>query len=161
MKRGDSLTNNSGSSWSLLVCKRQTTKGCRRRFTGLHYTYSGNRGYASWRSLTPAYVLSPAGAGSEYGLLPASLRYAETGRSLGINAFLTAYGRVKSGLKPAVKNRAAHGSEDCAARRVKTKADALVIGGQAPICGRATEPPSCRRWRLFFRSVTAKRADKI
>ena len=29
---------------------------------------------------------------------------------------------------PAVKNRAAHGGEDCAARRVKTKADALVIG---------------------------------
>ena len=47
--------------------------------------------------------------------------------------FLTAYGRVKSGLKPAVKNRAAHGGEDCAARRVKTKADALVIGGQTPI----------------------------
>ena len=45
---------------------------------------------------------------------------------------LTAFGRVKSGLKPAVKNRAAHGSEDCAARRVKTKADALGIGGQAP-----------------------------
>ena len=41
---------------------------------------------------------------------------------------------MKSGLKPAVKNRAAHGGEDCAARRVKTKADALVIGGQAPIC---------------------------
>ena len=48
--------------------------------------------------------------------------------------FLTAFGRVKSGLKPAVKNRAAHGGEDCAALRVKTKADALVIGGQAPIC---------------------------
>ena len=47
-----------------------------------------------------------------------------------INIFLTAYGRVKSGLKPAVKNRAAHGGEDCAARRVKTKADALVIGGR-------------------------------
>ena len=46
-------------------------------------TYSGNRGYASWRSLTPAYVLSPAERA-----LPA----------------------------------------------VKTKADALVIGGQAPIC---------------------------
>ena len=46
-----------------------------------------------------------------------------------INIFLTACGRVKSGLKPAVKNRAAHGGEDCAARRVKTKADALVIGG--------------------------------
>ena len=28
---------------------------------------------------------------------------------------------------------AAHGGEDCAARMVKTKADALVIGGQAPI----------------------------
>ncbi len=41
--------------------------------------------------------------------------------------FLTACGRVKSGLKPAVKNRAAHGGEDCAARRVKTKADALGI----------------------------------
>ena len=45
---------------------------------------------------------------------------------------------MKSGLKPAVKNRAAHGGEDCAARRVKTKADALVIGGQAPICGSPT-----------------------
>ena len=51
-----------------------------------------------------------------------------------INIFLTACGRVKSGLKPAVKNRAAHGGEDCAARRVKTKADTLVIGGQTPIC---------------------------
>ena len=43
--------------------------------------------------------------------------------------FITAYGRVKSGLKPAVKNRAAHGGEECAARMVKTKADALVIAG--------------------------------
>ena len=51
-----------------------------------------------------------------------------------INIFLTACGRVKSGLKPAVKHRAAHGGEDCAARRVKTKADALVIGTQTPIC---------------------------
>lgn len=42
---------------------------------------------------------------------------------------------MKSGLKPAVKNRAAHGGEECAARMVKTKADALGIGGQAPICG--------------------------
>ena len=50
-----------------------------------------------------------------------------------INIFLTAFGRVKSGLKPAVKNRATHGGEDCAARRVKTKADALGIGGQTPI----------------------------
>ena len=47
---------------------------------------------------------------------------------------LTAFGRVKSGLKPAVKNRAMHGGEECAARMVKTKADALGIGGQAPIC---------------------------
>ena len=30
----------------------------------------------------------------------------------------------------AVKNRTAHGGEDCAARRVKTKADALGIGGE-------------------------------
>ena len=51
-----------------------------------------------------------------------------------INIFLTACGRVKSGLKPAVKNRATHGGEECAARMVKTKADALGIGGQAPIC---------------------------
>ena len=50
-----------------------------------------------------------------------------------INIFLTAFGRVKSGLKPAVKNRAMHGGEECAARMVKTKANALVIGGQAPI----------------------------
>ena len=42
--------------------------------------------------------------------------------------------RPPSGLKPAVKNRAAHGGEDCAARMVKTKADALGIGGQTPIC---------------------------
>ena len=41
---------------------------------------------------------------------------------------------MKSGLKPAVKNRAAHGGEECAARMVKTKADALGIGGQTPIC---------------------------
>ena len=51
-----------------------------------------------------------------------------------INIFSTACGRVKSGLKPAVKNRAAHGGEECAARMVKTKADALGIGGQTPIC---------------------------
>ena len=49
---------------------------------------------------------------------------------------LTAFGRVKSGLKPAVKNRAAHGGEECAARMVKTKADALGIGGQTPIYNR-------------------------
>ena len=48
---------------------------------------------------------------------------------------LTAFGRVKSGLKPAVKNRAMHGGEECAARMVKTKADALGIGGQTPSCG--------------------------
>ena len=54
--------------------------------------------------------------------------------------FLTACGRVKSGLKPAVKNRAAHGSEDCAARRVKTKAGALGMAGQAPICRGTGEP---------------------
>ena len=47
--------------------------------------------------------------------------------------FLTAFGRVKSGRKPAVKNRAMHGGEECAARMVKTKADALGIGGQTPI----------------------------
>ena len=41
---------------------------------------------------------------------------------------------MKSGLKPAVKNRAMHGGEECAARMVKTKADALGIGAQAPIC---------------------------
>ena len=41
---------------------------------------------------------------------------------------------MKSGLKPAVKNRAAHGGEDCAARRVKTKAGALGMAGQTPIC---------------------------
>ena len=40
---------------------------------------------------------------------------------------------MKSGLKPAVKNRAMHGGEECAARMVKTKADALEIGGQTPI----------------------------
>ena len=62
---------------------------------GFISSYSCNRGYASYRSLTPAYVLSPAGAGSEYGSL----------RSLWDKCFLTAYGRVKSGLKPAVKNR--------------------------------------------------------
>ena len=45
---------------------------------------------------------------------------------------------MKSGLKPAVKNRAAHGGEECAARMVKTKADALGIGGQTPICGVAS-----------------------
>ena len=33
-------------------------------FTGLHFYLFCNRGYASCRSLTPAYVLSPAGAGS-------------------------------------------------------------------------------------------------
>ncbi|MBQ8479054.1 MAG: hypothetical protein IJ503_01555, partial [Akkermansia sp.] len=53
--------------------------------------------------------------------------------SLWNKSFSTAFGRVKSGLKPAVKNRAMHGGEECAARMVKTKADALGIGGQAPI----------------------------
>ena len=82
-------------------------------------SYSCNRGYASYRSLTPAYVLSPA----ERAQSTVRLRLTED-----INIFLTAYGRVKSGLKPAVKNRAAHGGEECAARMVKTKADALGIG---------------------------------
>ena len=54
---------------------------------------------------------------------------------------LTACGRVKSGLKPAVKNRAMHGGEECAARMVKTKADALGIGSQAPICGERDRSP--------------------
>ena len=90
---------------------------------GSHYTYSGNRGYASWRSLTPAYVLSPA----ERAQSTVRLRLARD------KCFLTAFGRVKSGLKPAVKNRAAHSGEECAARMVKTKADALGIGGQTPI----------------------------
>ena len=85
---------------------------------------SGNRGYASWRSLTPAYVLSPA----ERAQSTVRLRLTRD------KCFLTAFGRVKSGLKPAVKNRATHGGEDCTARRVKTKADALGIGGQTPIC---------------------------
>ena len=55
--------------------------------------------------------------------------------------FSTAFGRVKSGLKPAVKNRAMHGGEECAARMVKTKADALGIGEQAPICRGRNELP--------------------
>ena len=88
-----------------------------------------------------ATVLSPAGAGSEYGSrLRLRLR---RGRRLrltkDINIFLTAFGRVKSGLKPAVKNRAMHGGEECAARMVKTKADALGIGGQTPISAGAGE----------------------
>ena len=36
---------------------------------GFISSYSCNRGYASYRSLTPAYVLSPAGAGSMLGKL--------------------------------------------------------------------------------------------
>ena len=69
--------------------------------------------------------------------------------------FSTAFGRVKSGLKPAVKNRTAHGSEDCAARRVKTKADALGIGGQTPICTRPDEnPPAvCTDGGFFFARI--------
>ena len=46
-----------------------------------------------------------------------------------------------NGLRPGEKRAeargeepAAHGGEECAARMVKTKADALGIGGQAPIC---------------------------
>ena len=46
-----------------------------------------------------------------------------------------------NGLRPSEKRAeargeepAAHGGEECAARMVKTKADALVIGEQAPIC---------------------------
>ena len=50
----------------------------------------------------------------------------------GINIFLTAFGRVKSGLKPAVKNRAAHGGEDCA--QSEDQGCALGMEGQAPIC---------------------------
>ena len=123
MKRGDSLTDNSGSFGIYLYTTVRPQKAVAAVSRGSHSTYSGNRGYASWRSLTPAYVLSPAGAGSKYGSL----------RSLWDKCFFTAFGRVKSGLKPAVKNRAAHGGEDCAARRVKTKADALGIDGQAPI----------------------------
>ena len=128
MKRGDSLTNNSGSFGIYLYTTVRPQKAVAAVSRGSHYTYSGNRGYASWRSLTPAYVLSPAGAGSEYGSrLRLRLRRGRRLRSLWDKCFLTAFGRVKSGLKPAVKNRAAHGGEDCAARRVKTKADALVI----------------------------------
>ena len=125
MKRGDSLTNNSGSSWSLLICNRQSTKGCRRRFTGLLFPLIPVTG------ATRAIARSP---------LPMCCRPRERAQSTvrlrltRDKCFLTAYGRVKSGLKPAVKNRAAHGGEDCAARRVKTKANALGIGGQAPIC---------------------------
>ena len=63
---------------------------------GFISSYSCNRGYASYRSLTPAYVLSPAVAGSEYGSPSAHKGY---------KYLLTAFGRVKSGLKPAVKNR--------------------------------------------------------
>ena len=45
---------------------------------------------------------------------------------------------VKSGLAPAVKNRAAHGSEDCAARRVKIKAHALTREARKPFGLRAS-----------------------
>ena len=62
---------------------------------GFISTYSCNRGYASYRSLTPAYVLSPA----ERAQSTVRLRLTRD------KCFLTACGRVKSGLKPAVKNR--------------------------------------------------------
>ena len=113
MKRGDSLTNNSGSFGIYLYTTVRPQKAVAAVSRGSHSTYSGNRGYASRRSLPPAYVLSPA----ERAQSTVRLRLTED-----INIFLTAYGRVKSGLKPAVKNRAMHGGEDCAARRVKTKA---------------------------------------
>ena len=60
MKRGDSLTNNSGSFGIYLYTTVRPQKAVAAVSRGSHYTYSGNRGYASWRSLTPAYVLSPA-----------------------------------------------------------------------------------------------------
>ena len=51
------------------------------------------------------------------------------------------YKYLFNGLRPGEKRAkasgeepAAHGGEECAARMVKTKADALVIGSQAPIC---------------------------
>ena len=119
MKRGDSLTNNSGSFGIYLYTTVRPQKAVAAVSRGSHSTYSGNRGYASWRSLTPAYVLSPAERAQS-----TARRWRARDK-----CFLTAFGRVKSGLKPAVKNRAAHGSEDCAARRVKTKVD----GGQTPI----------------------------
>ena len=101
---------------------------------GFISSYSCNRGYASYRSLTPAYVLSPAGAGSGLGSrLRLRLRRGRRLRLARDKCFLTAFGRVKSGLKPAVKNGAMHGGEECATRMVKTKADALGIGGQTTI----------------------------
>ena len=67
-----------------------------------------------------------------------------TRASAGLKVWLaTLAGEIKlyNGLRPGEKRAkargeepAAHGGEDCAARRVKTKADALGIGGQAPIC---------------------------
>ena len=56
---------------------------------------------------------------------------------------------MESGLKPAVKNRAMHGGEECAARMVKTKADALGIGRQTPILlSKPLIVPT--RWLLSF-----------
>ena len=45
---------------------------------------------------------------------------------------------MKSGLGPVVKNRAAHGGEDCAARRVTIKAHALTREARKPFGSRAS-----------------------
>ncbi|MBQ8480393.1 MAG: hypothetical protein IJ503_08430, partial [Akkermansia sp.] len=109
--------------------------------------------FAASRLSRRAIELSPAVAGSEYGSPSAhtptniNLLHCELASRMfnfkiqnSKSNFSTAFGRVKSGLKPAVKNRAMHGGEECAARMVKTKADALGIGGQTPICRGTDEP---------------------
>ena len=99
MKRGDSLTNNSGSFGIYLYTTVRPQKAVAAVSRGSHSTYSGNRGYASWRSLTPAYVLSPAGAGSEYGSL----------RSLWDKYLF-------NGLRPGEKRAKARGEKPCGTR---------------------------------------------
>ena len=100
MKRGDSLTNNSGSFGIYLYTTVRPQKAVAAVSRGSHSTYSGNRGYASWRSLTPAYVLSPAGAGSKYGSPSAH----------------KGYKYLFNGLRPGEKRAKARGEEPCYAR---------------------------------------------
>ena len=60
MKRGDSLTDKSGSFGIYMYSTVSLRKAVATVSRGFISSYSCNRGYASYRSLTPAYVLSPA-----------------------------------------------------------------------------------------------------
>ncbi len=60
MKRGDSLTDKSSSFGIYMYATVSPRKAVATVSRGSFSSYSCNRGYASYRSLTPVYVLSPA-----------------------------------------------------------------------------------------------------